>query len=570
MVTVKKMAAHTLIVLLSLWSLTASAALTAFVDRNPVAVDESLTLTVESDSSVDGSPDFSVLHDDFDVLSQSSNTSIQIINGRTSRKIQWQVTLIPQRTGDIHIPAFEVDGDASPPLVLTVTAAQTPQSSDADAPLFMDVSVDVDEVYVQQQIVFTIQLYRAVNIAGNSTLSEPQISGVDAIVERLGDDREFQKTINGRRYVVFERKYAIFPQQSGALQIEPLLFDVNVLEKRRSNRGLLFDPFNQNTVRKRLRSEPVQRDIKPVPSGMVGNWLPARAVQLVENWSSDEFVVGEPVTRTIGLIADGLTAAQLPDVMGSVAANVKVYPDQPLLKDNKDATGITGMRQQKLAIIPTKVGKLTLPAIQLPWWNTQSKKLEVAKLPERTVTVRAAPPQTDVAPPATSTDVIDDAPARSSVQKQVVVSDVSPGWWPWLSLALGIGWLLTLIAWWRKGATGTSSAKPTSIDPSARRTLEKQLKEDCLKNDAPKARQLLLAWSKQTWPQHPPTSLPAMAQRCEAALAERLTELDAVLYAGEQREWQGEALWQAFSEHTPTPESSPGDADTVLEPLYRT
>ena len=47
---------------LPVWS-----ALQAHVDRNPVAEDESFTLTLESSSDVNGSPDLSALRQDFEV-----------------------------------------------------------------------------------------------------------------------------------------------------------------------------------------------------------------------------------------------------------------------------------------------------------------------------------------------------------------------------------------------------------------------------------------------------------------------------------------------------------------------
>ena len=565
---------RTFLIVLALSSLEAHAALTASVDRDPVAVDESLTLTVISDSKVDGQPDFSILSPYFEVLNQSSSSSVQYANGAVSRSITWQVGLIPKREGKIQIPAFEIDGESSQPFVVTVESAHTPQSGQAGEPLFMEAMVDVDDVYVQQQIILTVQFYRSVNIAG-SALSDLEVGGVDAIVEQLGDDREFQKTIDGRRHVVFERKYVIHPQESGTLNIGAMAFDVNMLNPRGNQR---YDPFNRNTIRKRVRSEPIKLDVKPIPAGMVGNWLPARKLQLAEKWSADKFIVGEPITRTIGVVADGLTSAQLPDVIGTTPDTVKVYPDQPLLKDTKEANGIVGVRQQKLAIIPTQTGKLTLPAIRLPWWNTQTQKLEVAKLPERTVMVVAAPQEGIAKPTVPQTPAEGDAGNEANettapLLPAVTTTVVSPGWWPWVSLVLGIAWLITFIAWWRKDSAKPARKKPAKADFPAMRVSENLLKKSCQQNDAAQAKQALLAWAKQCWgngsTNAAPTSLPAMARLCDTPLADLLVALDAALYANKQSEWQGAELWQAFSQNKPKPVVGSGDAESELEPLYR-
>ena len=81
-----------LLTLISLMAVTpAFAAFQASVDRNPVAEGESLTLTLKSDENLDGDPDLSELQQDFDVLGKSSGSNMQIINGRVSRSVQWQI-----------------------------------------------------------------------------------------------------------------------------------------------------------------------------------------------------------------------------------------------------------------------------------------------------------------------------------------------------------------------------------------------------------------------------------------------------------------------------------------------
>ncbi len=557
------------LVVMSLLSLQAQAALKAHVDRNPVAVDESLILTIESDRNLDGSPDFNILRKDFEVFSPSNSTSMQIINGSVMRSLTWRVNLIPKRAGAILIPAFEVDGEKSNPITLQVESSSTPKSTQSGTDLFMSVSVDSDEAYVQQQIVLTVQFYRAVNVAGRQ-LSDPQISGVETVVEKLGDDREYQKTIDGRLFAVFERKYVIFPQQSGTMKIAPMNFDVDVLA-RGNNR---FDPFGRNTVRKRVRSEAITMDIKAIPAGIVGNWLPARELKLLEEWSSEEFMVGEPVTRTVTLLASGLSAAQLPEIDMNTPVGVKVYPDQPITEDRKDSNGAIGIRQQKLAIIPTKTGTLTLPEMQLTWWNTAKQKLETAKLPAKTVTVVAAQQEVPLQPspmqvPTESGEAVsitgDDAQSAVGASQTAT----SAGWWPWLSLVLGLAWLVTLIAWWRKGVVKDKPNSKTAAEKQqSMRTLEKQLKAACFKNDAANAKQMLLAWAKQNWVNNAPTSLTAMARMCDEPLATELVGLDVVLYSNQSAEWKGEGLWQSFAKSKPVPQILNSNTESTLQPLF--
>jgi len=43
---------------------------------------------------------------------------------------------------------------------------------------------------------------------------------------------------------------------------------------------------------------------------------------------------------------------------------LKAYPDQPVLKEQKKVDGMLAFREEKIALIPSKAGSYTLPAIE--------------------------------------------------------------------------------------------------------------------------------------------------------------------------------------------------------------
>lgn len=312
-----------------------------------------------------------------------------------------------------------------------------------------------------------------------------------------------------------------------------------------------------------------------MPAGITTHWLPARSVQLLEQWSEEppKFVVGEPITRTLAVMADGLTAAQLPVVGHDLPAGLKSYPDQPQLKDTKDAKGVTGLRQDKIALIPTQPGPLTLPAIELTWWNTDKKQLETTGLPERTVTVAAGSgiAQNDLASQSQTAGqaVINDTTMPTDVAK-LTNNITTAGWWPWLALVFGIAWLITLIAWWRRRSVVEQvTTSKTAADQQRLQPLELQLRKACQQNDPIQSKAALLAWAKTRWPQQSPVSLPAIANLCATPLAETITALDRVLYAEGDAAWQGQQLWQVFEQHKPVDDAAGKISAAGLEPLYR-
>jgi hypothetical protein len=566
-----------IVMLCALGPLPAWAVLQAYVDRNPVAEDESFTLTLESSSDVDGSPDLSPLRHDFDVQGRSKSSSLSIINGSVSRKTQWQISLMAKHSGQLQIPAISVGSEQTQPLTVTVTPASQAQAAPGSGDLFLEVKVSPRSAYVQQQVIYTVRLYRAVDLANGSTLSEPTLPGGDAVVEKLGKDKDFETQRNGMRYEVIERSYAIYPQKSGGLDIAPLVFDGDIVQGGGGGGLFGFDPFNQSTRHKRLRSQAEHIDVKPIPAAFHGSqWLPARSLELDENWSPDppKFMVGQAVTRTIAIMADGLTASQLPALDGGAISGLKQYPDQPALKDTQDSAGVTGLRTEKIAYIPTQAGSVTLPAIKIAWWNTAADKMEVASLPSRTFTVLPAAAGSNATPPpvpmANTPAPAQQTPPASPPRQALPPPHTAAGSWPWIALALGLGWLITVLVWWWRSRRRAMPAVATqSVEQDSLRGLEKELQASCLANDAGRAKAAVLAWARRRWPEHPPISLTAVARRCPGPLSEALVELDRVLYAQTASAWQGQGLWRQFTANKAWQRHKVEDQDVGLEPLYR-
>jgi hypothetical protein len=122
---------------------------------------------------------------------------------------------------------------------------------------------------------------------------------------------------------------------------------------------------------------------------------------------------------------------------------LKVYPDQPVLKEQKTVDGLMALREEKIAFIPSKAGDYSLPAIEIPWFNTKTQAMEMARIPETKLTAVAGTIQSEVITPIPSAKIselpqqVDKAPAI----KNEPVSNV----WLWTSVFLAVGWLMTVI-----------------------------------------------------------------------------------------------------------------------------
>ena len=548
-----------------------AATITVYTDRDPAVLQESFQLIFEATGDLDDDPDFSPLEQDFQVLSTSTSTSMSIVNTNITSTRQWRLALMPLRAGELPIPAISFGKDQSPPATLTVVQAGSGPSGQGSPDIFLKVQALPASAYVQEQVIYTVKLYRAVSTS-NETLSEPAADQGSAIIEVLDADRSYDTFIQGRPYSVFERSYAIYPQVSGNLSIRPVRFQAQLSTGARFS----LDPFGAGASTVMRQSEPLELQVKPVPAAYQGgHWLPATEVQITETWSTDpnDLLPNEPVTRSLTLTAQGLTASQLPELPELFPEGFKQYPDKPELDNRKSTDGITGTRQQKNAIIPAQAGDYILPEVSLPWWNTETQSLEYAVLPERRIRVTAAAPA--AAPEAPLLPAPDRGAQRSEQAAPVTGEAATPASsatsavsiWQWLTGILAVAWLITL------GYILKNRNAPRAELPQAQtenfRAARKALARACRADDPEQVKTALLQWAKARPAGAPVTSLGDLEKYANDALAAEIRNLSRRLYSRTAEPWRGAPLWQAFLQEEKAAAAKPPSQRGDLEPLFR-
>lgn len=577
---------HLLVAVLALFvlgtSLSAFAAVTASLERNNIASGESVRLLVQRDGGSNSQPDISVLSRDFDVLARSSGTSVQIINGHVNSRTQVNLVLSPKHAGTLQIPPLQWDGEQSAALELTVGSsgnasgpgapggsgapgpAQPPTLS---SPVLLTATLDRKQTWVQAVVVLTVRL------ATDEALYQASLdlpASKDLVVRQLGQDVQTSESRNGRRYRVVERKYLLFPQRSGQLTVDGVVLDAQVADSRADD--FAGDPFvgnafgrfslpgmRQSTRPMRLRADPVELTVLPRPAAATGaHWLPAQAVSLTESWHPDNapIRVGEPFTRHLHLAARGLTAAQLPDLatIMPVPDGIKAYPDQGTLDDQAQGNSVLGSRDQDIALIASRPGSYTLPALQLNWWDTEHETRREVVLPERTLEIlpalagspeptKPATAKTTAAPSPAPTPEPFDLPAGAPAAG-LDVAVHSP--WPWISLVVSLLWLGTLLAWWYTRRRSPRSVPGEITPPASTSTIPaaqafKAFLNACQESNPRAARAALLNWAAGVRADKPPQGLKALAHLFnDPGIADALRQLDRCCYGG--GDWDGTRL----------------------------
>ncbi len=535
----RQRAAIVLCALALLAGLPAQAKVRAELDRPVIQQGDTVTLTVHSDDMNAPQPDFSELADVFDILSTGHSVMQQIINGAVSVDNSYSAVLRPRHTGEQVIPPIKVGQEYTRTLKLTVRKPDP--NAPADKDIFLETELEKPNVYVQEQDTLTVRLFFSRKLL-DGQLSEPAAD--DLIVQKLGADKNYQTTRQGRTFQVIERRYALFSEKSGTLEIGPLVLSGRVAEPQR-------DPYSffQNGRRVRVFSPPVTMTVKTIPPDFRGKpWLPAKKVSFSEDWTGlGEATVGEPLTRVVELTAVGLNDTQLPDLDFGSSPDMRIYAEPAESETWTDGENVIAKKRWKLAIIPLRAGELTVPEVSLDWFNTQTRKKATAVLPGKKLTVKpgaagnvAAPPPPPPLPSASTkapASALQQLPAENPSATDQTQANGNTGnsnrYWYWAALIFGVGWLITIIALITKGSHPVKKPRtpPQASGPSIGQR-KAELDRAINSGQASAVQKALINWWNARWPGHKVTNTGQITNQLASPQAQALViALEKAIYA---------------------------------------
>ena len=520
----------TLALLLTLSNSTAFAAtFQAWVDQTRVDEHQSLNATFQFIGNPDNErPDFSPLEADFDIIRTRTSSEYRNINGVAEYRMNWMLSLSPKRRGELMIPALTFRRESTDAIPITVTAASRELADQLEASVFFETTLNIEEVYVQAEILYTVRLFYADNVQLYTDLP-PAPDLANAIVQPLGSARPYNEVRGGRRYGVIEQKYALFPQQSGTLDVPPE--SITGSARIRIPGG----GYRRRPVRERSPGHHITVLPKPPSYPRDATWLPASDLSISSSWNSErEFKVGVPLSRKIELSAVGLPASLLPALVPADLEGVKMYPDPPEKEETAEDSGIRSVRRESLALVPTRPGNLTLPQISVTWFDVDEGVVKVASLPAETYEVA---PSDEIPVSLAMRPTQANAPNSAGDD----VTGTSTGIDPWMIVTLIclIGWASTTA--WLLNARRAQRPKAIQEPRDPERVAYMKLSRTCRANDAPKAHAALLDWANAFYGGSVEPATVALQQEtgsdCMDDLLTRLYGRDAAPDA-----WRGEAL----------------------------
>ena len=382
----------------------------------PVGNEAVLTVTIQGKFRKTGAPELPPL-DDFYVYESGTSQNFNFINGAISSSVSYNYTLVPRKEGLFKIESIRVvikdkEYTAAPLSVEVVPAAtsvtppaggrrptasstrEEPADRERDPSIFIDARIDRDTVFVNQQITWTLGYYSdgRLNLLGSPNYSPPLAEGF--WVEDLPPQNKYYSTVNNRQYLVNEIKRGYFPTSPGIFEIGEarvslIVDDFNVRD---------FDSFFRRPFRsmgagksQTLLTEKKKVVVLPLPAaGKPAGFTGIVAQDLRLSMAADKQVVqvGEPVNVTIEINGKGnIKTITAPSLAGEDA--YKVYESGSSADVFKKDYVVAGRKMSEYVVVPRNEGKLTIPALNVPYFDPVAKKYLVA---------RSLPVQLDVRP----------------------------------------------------------------------------------------------------------------------------------------------------------------------------
>ena len=538
---------------------------TAYLSPEEISEGDTTNLVIEIEDATPSLHDLdtSALENNFEILGTSSSVQMVQVQNKVTNLTRWEIELFPLKTGQLEIPPLSINGNMTQKLVLNVKKPDPGNGSGGGKDVFIQVSAEPENPYVGQQTNIVVKLFHKIRIV-NGTLSEPE--AVNADVYRIGNDISYAQTVDGTRYNVLERTFALFTNTPGETIIAPVSFRGQIESESDDFSSSLGTFMRQVKQIKRSANELIL-NVKDIPANFTGKfWLPANDVRLSQSWTEQaaELKVGDSLNRTIKLIADGLPAEALPnDLYSDTSGLLNIYPDKASRSNQDIGKKLVGKVEQRFAMILSKPGYITIPELRLKWWDLDEQVEKLAVLPEKVLIV------TGDAAADTSSSADDQSPQALQIQGQAPVRLVPGGenYWPWVAGILFLLWLTTLFLWYKSRVLPPQAEPP---QPQAKNFNRALLKQACQSNNPVAARNELIAWAKGHWPEVTITGLHQVKAHANSReLIGELNRLDEILFSQGQNNWSGEALWDAFIiEQQISAPARPAVVQEVIPPLY--
>lgn len=452
----------------------------ATVSRDHIEKGETFELVLHLDS-FDTQPSLDVLNKDFTVYNTSTSSKTTVINGKRNSQFEMIVTLMPNKTGNLVIPAIKVGSQETKPIKIEVDKELSNEEQGKYQDLFAIGTLDTNQTYVNVPVLYTLRIYTSRPIL---SLQPKPFDIKKSDIKTTNHRKTYQKSINGKLYDVVEESFLIIPNSTGEIKIPAIVLDATIP-----------NAFGQlGSRRKYFSTKPKTLNVKPVPNDIsISDWFPASNVKISDNWSQDKGVKeGQLLTRTVQVKAEGVLSSDIPNLEFKSSDEFNVYPEKPELQDIEKAGHLTGVATYKIGYMPIKQGKSTIPAVNIKWYDVDTHKSKIASLAAKTFDVQKG-------------NMPNNLVANNNSSPQIIEKTVEDPLWRNIAIGFIVLWVLTLMLLIKSRYSKKASKitdESIDSDPLEKTIGLKEIKKACSSKDNTELQKAIISWANTKSDKH--------------------------------------------------------------------
>ncbi|MBR5808215.1 MAG: protein BatD [Alistipes sp.] len=404
MKTILKIVSATFVALFAIFSARAAEEVSFSLNAPMLAsVGEAFRIEFELNAKPDDNSFAPPTFENFDVVagpSVSQGSSIQIVNGEMTKSTSYAITyvLIPQKVGTFAIAPATISvkkkSYTTQRTMIEVRdgahagAAQGAQNKNESAEsranrtigkedLMLRLELSKRSVYKGEPVRAILKLYSRVNLAGSEGSKMPAFNGFWSQQIDI-EQGPFRESLNNKVYEVYNiAEYLLYPQQGGALTIEPAELTVVAQVMVKSNRG--FDPFfggghEVYNVRRTLKTPEVKVQVKEFPAGAPASFSGAVGrYTMSHKLSSAEVAANSAVTLQLTISGTGnLSFISAPKL--ELPSSFELYDVKSEERIENKASGSIGYRRFDYPFIVRAEGDYEIAPIEFTYFDLEKQK----------------------------------------------------------------------------------------------------------------------------------------------------------------------------------------------------
>lgn len=325
------------------------AAVKAQVDYKTVELGDVVTYSLEISGDKIKRPNIQRLCD-ADVISTSSQTNMQIINGNFKKNYILSYKFIPQKSCKIEPIEIEISNKTE--ISNAVEIEVKPVSATKDLDFFLTLKSSKKELYVGETFDIVLNFKQKIDAkAVDNEFMAPKFKGF-----WIKNESKPQREQNAK-FVITKIVYTLSPQRAGTMQIKKAQMRI----ASRSNKTNNWGDWAPTLKWKTYFSNELSLDVKPLPAG----------VNLVGNFSIESKVDKKEINanEALNVTVEVSGVGNLEDIK-----SFKPYIDGVTAFDEKIAINGTKLTQ-KIAFIPER--DFSVPAFSLKYLDPKTGKIKI-------------------------------------------------------------------------------------------------------------------------------------------------------------------------------------------------